>query len=233
MYSASDKEDLHCCTCTMMSPLFRLLRKEELELINASRRRVIFKSGETIVKEGAPMSHVLSFTSGIAKLFIQGTGDRRLILQFVKPTQFLGGPGIYLDNVHYFSVAAVEESSVCFIDIGVFKKTIQENPNFAAAFMKELSREGVFNYDRFISLTYKNMHGRIADALLYLHYKIYNERHFRIEISRQDLADFTGMSKDSVIRTLKELVDDKLIEVSSKNITIQDLIRLKRLSVFS
>jgi len=47
----------------MMSPLFRLLRKEELELINASRRRVIFKSGETIVKEGAPMSHVLSFTS--------------------------------------------------------------------------------------------------------------------------------------------------------------------------
>ncbi|MFH1160825.1 MAG: Crp/Fnr family transcriptional regulator [bacterium] len=233
MYKHFDQEELHCSTCSMKSPLFGFLRQEELELVNASRRRVIFKSGEIIVKEGAPMSYVLSFTSGIAKVFIQGTGNRRLILQFLKPTQFLGGPGIYLDNMHYFSVVAVEDSSVCFIDIHVFKKIIRENPDFAEAFMKELSKNGVFNYDRFISLTYKNMHGRIADALLYLHHEIYNERNFRIEISRQDLADFTGMSKDSVIRTLKELKEDKLIEVENKFITLRDQDRLERLSTFA
>jgi len=217
----------------MKSPLFRFLRKEELDLVTSSKRRVIFQAGEMIVKEGTPMSHVLSFTSGTAKVFLQGTGNRRLILQFLKPTQFLGSPGIYLDNIHYFSVAAVEDSSVCFIEINVFKKIIRENPEFAEAFMKELSKNGVFNYDRFISLTHKNMPGRIADALLYLHNEIFNERNFRIEISRQDLADFTGMSKDSVIRTLKELADDQLIAMDNRFIIIKDQVRLERLSVFA
>lgn len=179
------------------------------------------------------MSHVISFTSGVAKVYIQGSGNRNLILQFIKPTQFLGGPGIYMDNIHYFSVSAITESSVCFIEINVFKQIIRENVDFAEAFMKELSRNGIFNYERFISLTHKNMPGRIADGLLYLHHEIFNEHNFHIEIPRQDLADFTGMSKDSVIRTLKELSDDKTIELQNNTIIITDIAKLERISDLS
>ena len=179
------------------------------------------------------MSHVISFTSGVAKVYIQGAGNRNLILQFIKPTQFLGGPGIYMDNIHYFSVSAVVDSSVCFIEINVFKKIIQENVDFAQAFMKELSKNGIFNYERFISLTHKNMPGRIADGLIYLHNEIFNEEDFKIEISRQDLADFTGMSKDSVIRTLKELSGEKIIEMKGNAIAITDLEKLERISELS
>jgi len=179
------------------------------------------------------MSHVISFTSGVAKVYIQGSANRTLILQFIKPTQFLGGPGIYMDNIHYFSVSAVSDSSVCFIEISVFKKIIRENVDFAEAFMKELSRNGIFNYERFISLTHKNMPGRIADGLIYLHQEIFNDRDFRIEIPRQDLADFTGMSKDSVIRTLKELAEEKTIAQQNNTIIITDINKLEHISDIS
>ncbi|MFC2102518.1 cyclic nucleotide-binding domain-containing protein [Bacteroidota bacterium] len=122
MYKQSTSKEPHCCNCSMKSPLFRYLSTEELELVDRSRRRVYFKSGEIIAKQGAPLAHVISFTSGVAKVYIQGAGNRNLILQFIKPTQFLGGPGIYMDNIHYFSVSAVVDSSVCFIEINVFKK---------------------------------------------------------------------------------------------------------------
>ena len=220
---------LNCNFCSMKSPMFELLRKEELDLITETKKRVLFKAGETIVKQGAPLSHVLSFTSGLAKVYIEGSGNKNLILQFVKPTQFLGSPGIYVENIHYFSVAAVKDSSVCFIEIEVFKKIIRENCDFAEAFMKDVSVNGIFNYDRFISLTHKNMPGRIADGLLYLKDNIFTKER-EIFISRQDLAEFTGMSKDSVIRTLKELAGDGILEINNGTISITNLNKLIKIS---
>nr|NQU91104.1 Crp/Fnr family transcriptional regulator [Bacteroidota bacterium] len=223
----TDKLLSSCHNCSMKSSMFKFLTSEELDLVSRTKKRVLFKSGEIIVKQGAPLSHVISFTSGLAKVYIEGTGNRNLLLHFVKPTQFLGSPGIYTDSTHYFSVAAIENASVCFIDIHVFKKIIRENCDFANAFMKDVSQKGIFNYQRFISLTHKNMPGRVADGLIYMYTEIFNNP--TIKISRQDLADFTGMSKDSVVRTLKELAGDDIIEINDEGIKILNLEKLHRI----
>jgi len=217
-----------CHICSMKSPMFNLLSKEELDLVTRTKKRVLFKAGEIIVKQGAPLSHVISFTSGLAKVYIEDSGNRNLLLHFVKPTQFLGSPGIYAGSIHYFSVAAIENSSVCFIEINVFKKIIRENCDFANAFMEDVSQKGIFNYKRFISLTHKNMPGRIADGLIYLMQEISTST--SIKISRQDLADFTGMSKDSVVRTLKELSTDNILKINTDTIEILNLEKLQRIS---
>jgi len=217
----------------MKSPLFRLLNSEELELVSRTKKRVFFKAGEIIVKQGVPMSHVISFNEGLAKVYLEASNNRNFILQFIKPTQFLGGPGIFVDNIHFFSAAAVKDSAVCFIDMGIFKKILRENIRFAEAFMENQSKATIYNYDRFVSLTHKNMPGRIADALLYLNDHIFNGNDRLIEVSRQDLADLSGMSKDSVIRTLKELCDEQLIETGPQHIRILSLEKLKRISDIS
>lgn len=74
------------------------------------------------------------------------------------------------------------------------------------------------------------MPARIADGLLYLHNEIFSDRNHEITISRQDLADLTGMSKDSAIRTIKELSDDGLIETDNQKIVLKDIAKLTRLS---
>ena len=223
----------NCCDCSQKSHLFKFLNDDELGRISKSKTRVYFKAGEIIVKQGAPLSHVLSFTSGIAKVYIEGSRGRNLILQFIKPTEFLGGPGVFMDSKHYFTVSAVEDSSVCFIEIKIFKEIIRENKDYANAFMKLLSSNGIFNYTRFISLTHKNMHGRIADGLIYLHENIFNNRNYEIIISRQDLAELTGMSKDSVIRTLKDLDSDKVIEQKQRSVRIKNMQKLIQISELS
>ncbi len=226
-------KDMNCRFCSMKSPLFKVLSDAELELINCNKRHVVFRKGEIIVKQGAPMSHVISFTSGIAKVYIEGSGDRNLVLQFIKPTNFLGAPGIYADQVHYSSVRAVEESSVCFIDLHVFKQVIRENKRFAESFMELISWDGIFNYERFNCLTHKNIHGRLADSLIYLHEKIFNDRGNKIALSRQDMAELTGMSKDSVIRILKELEKEEVIENDGSIIQVKNMDRLIKISELS
>jgi len=217
----------------MKSPLFKVMTKEELELINTNKRQVNFKKGEIIVKQGAPMSHVISFTSGIAKVYIEGSANRNLVLRFIKPTNFLGAPGIFANQIHYSTVCAVEESSVCFIDIDIFKQVISMNTKFAEQFMELISWNGIFNYERFICLTQKNTHGRLADSLIYLHEQIFNERDYQISISRQDMAELTGMSKDSVIRTLKELYEEGVIKIDKQYIRIVEMDKLKKISQIS
>jgi CRP/FNR family transcriptional regulator, polysaccharide utilization system transcription regulator len=226
----ANTDGLSCQLCSLRSPLFNYLGNEELENITNTKKRVYFKQGETIIKQGAPLTHVISFTNGLAKAYIEGKNNRNLILQFIRPTNFIGGPGIYVDNKHYFTVTALQDSAVCFIDMAVFKDIIRKNPDFADAFLQQLSRNGIFNYERFISLTQKNMPARIADGLLYLQNEIFATGNNEINISKQDLADLTGMSKDSVIRTLKELTDDLYIEVDQSKITIKNLVKLTRLS---
>jgi len=225
-------EDFNCQFYSLRSPLFQFLNPEELERITNTKRRVFFKAGETIVKQGAPFTHVMSFTNGLAKVYIEGKNNHNLIIQLIKPTQFLGGPGIYVDSKHYFSVVAIEDSAVCFIDMNVFKSIIRQNLDFAEAFMQQMSKNGIFNYERFISLTQKNMPARVADGLLYLHNEIFAEPNREIRISNQDIAELTGMSKDSAVRTLKELSKDGLIEYYHRKIVIKDLIKLSRLSDF-
>ncbi len=222
----SKSNQANCCDCSRMSPVFKHLTNDELKIVNDSRIKVTYKAGENIVKQGAPLTHVISFTSGIAKVYIEGKNNKNHILHFLRPTEFLGGPGIYVDNKHHFSVTAIEDSTVCFIDIDAFKKIIKQNCDFADSFMQYISKNGIFNYEKFISLTQKNMHGRIADALIYLHNEIYFERDYNITISRQDLADFSGMSKDSAIRILKEFEKEKVVTLKNKVVKISDMNKL-------
>jgi len=222
--------EIHCCDCSRKSPLFQTLNDDELEYISKHKIPVSYKAGETIVKQNSPLTHVISFTSGIAKVYIEGPMNKNLILHFLKPTQFLGGPGIYIDRKHHFSVMAIEDSTVCFIEIEKFKELMQKNFQFAEAFIKYISGNGIFNYDRFISLTQKNMQGRVADALIYLHDDIFNDKDHLIKVSRYDMAEYTGMSKDSLIRILKEFREEGLIDCSDDHIKIMAMDRILSIS---
>jgi len=74
------------------------------------------------------------------------------------------------------------------------------------------------------------MHGRIADGLIYLSNKIYEGLNFSLHLSRQDVADLTGMSKDSAIRILKEFHNEGVIELDGRNLKIMNFGQLERIS---
>lgn len=216
--------------CVVKSPLFNFLKKEELKLVNKHRFEVSFKKGETIRKQGTFLSHVIVFNSGLAKLYIEGPNNKDLILRVIKPSQFIGGPGMYSDLKHHYSVAALVETTACFIDVKIFKEIIQTNADFASEFMKEFSIKMLLTYDRLISLTQKQIPGRMADALIYLSNEVFNSKLIEGILSNQDLADLTSMSKDSVIKVLREFKNEGVLNIEKNSIEITDLEALHKIS---
>ncbi len=217
---AKFSKSTHCAVCNLKMNLFRFLDDEQMEYINKSRYEVTFLKGETMFKQGGPLTHIACLTSGMAKIYIEGQGKKNMILKILKPTELVGGPGYHVDFRHHFSVSALSDSTACFIDINAFNDMIKANNVFALEFIKYLNTTTVRVYEKLMSLTHKQMHGRIADALLYLSKEIYNSNTFHTLLSRQDIADLSAMTKESAIRIIKEFKDEGIIDYNTSEFSI-------------
>lgn len=226
-YSAPNRS---CLFCQSKADVFSCLCAEELDLIEQRRIEVHFRAGELIFKQGTPNLHFLCLTQGKVKTYIEGIDNKNLVLQIIKPVEYILGPGIYSDNMHHFSAMAIEDSIACLVDLETFKKLIRTNPDFAEEFLRKISLNSIFTYDSFLSLTQKQMPGRLADVLLYLGDKIYENNKFRCTLSRQDLADMSGMSKESAIRILRDFKDMGLITVEGNDFELLNIEQLKHIS---
>ena len=218
----TDKLCIRCDNCNKKSPLFASLTDDELRLLNDDRHSVLFHEGEVILKQGTRADYLVSVVEGFAKMYIEGIQNRNLILDFVKPWKLMGGPSGMVKEKHRYSVMAIQETLVCFIDMDNLKKVLASNSEFSEQFLIYCSRNYQAALDRLVGISQKQMHGRVADALIYLSEDIYNSQTIGEEISRQDISDYTAMSKDSWIRVLKEFERDKIIILHGRKIEVLD-----------
>jgi len=223
-------KDSFCQNCNLKLNLFRFLTDAELGAINDSRYEVHFNKGETIFKQGGPLTHIACLTYGMAKVYLETETGKSIILKVLKPTELIGGPGFQVDNRHHFSVVAISDSRACFIDVNAFEQALKDNIHFNLEFIKFVNKTTIHLYGKLTGLTGKNMHGRIADALLYLSKIIYKKTDFSTDLSRQDIADLAALTKESSIRILKAFKDDKIIDFDSNSFSILNMEKLERIS---
>ena len=220
-----------CDVCNSKAPLFEHLNEEELQFINENRYSVRYHPGEIILKQGTKSDYFISLVTGFAKVYIEGHNDRNLILDYIKPWNLVGGPGINMKDKQHFSIVALEETLVCFLDNERFQKVLQKNETFSHEYLKLISNNYSQTLRRMVCLSQKQMHGRIAEALVYLSESIFGNKTITSVITRQGIADFTSLSKDSAIRILKEFERDSIISLSNGGIDIIDNKKLLDISI--
>ena len=223
---------ISCADCKEKSLCFKQLNKEELKLTNENRVQIHFKKGEIISKQGSFVTHIMYLKNGYAKVYKETDIDHNLILDIIPPGKLIGLTSLFnTDNIARFSVAALDKTTVCSIDRKTIEKLIHQNSQFAKSVIASLNEESFQFYDKMASLTQKQMNSRVADALIYLSENIFKSKKFKMILSRNDLADFTGMSMMSVVRTLKDFKEEKIIEDKKGYIDIKKINTLKQISI--
>jgi CRP/FNR family transcriptional regulator len=200
--------------------MFKMLSIEELQVIKDSRINIHYRRGEIIQKQGTFMSHAISVNAGLVKVYLENEGHSDTILRIVPPTNFIGGPGIYYDQLYHFSISALKDSSICLIDLNVFKSILDQNKAFAAEFMSDFSKSVISTYNRLIKLTKNNLPGRVAYALLYLFEEVYERKENTISITKHDLADLSAISRESVSKILRDFQSGGIIRFSSQEVEL-------------
>ena len=220
-----------CNGCARISSSFSKLFEKELELMDRKRVEISYRSGETITKQGHHASHIFYLQQGVVKIYKEVNQKDNLILSIYPGGSFIGLPTLFTSDIMPYSVAAVEDSRVCSIDKKAIESMILQNGQFASEIIRCLNRCNLYHFEKIVSLTRKQMNGKMAELLLFLASKIYDADRFRLSLSRKDMAEFTGLSVMSVIRGLKDFKSSGLIRDEKGWIEIIDKEALEKISV--
>lgn len=220
---------VECQQCFFKTTLCKALSEREFNSLFKLTKQGKFQKGEVIFRQNEKTEHLVFLTKGMVKLVYSAQG-KDIIIAIEKAQTLLGLSSILNEDLNISSIVAIEDCRGCIIDISAFKKTMLLNRRFmfeVITISTRMFRSSIFN---FISIAHKQSNGRIADVLIFLSESIYQSRSFALSLSRQELAEFAGCSKELIIRTLQHFSADGIITISGKKVAIIDVERLHQIS---
>ncbi|HCY00665.1 MAG TPA: hypothetical protein DG754_11050 [Bacteroidales bacterium] len=211
-------------------PFESVLLPDERDKLYSSTNKVEYSKRDIIIKQSARVSEIPLILSGLVKISREMRRGKNVILRIAQPGSYLGLSSIFGSDVYEYSVFALENVTVRFIDIETFSWLIKKNGLFGMEVVKQISADNIFNINRLSSLLYKQLPGRVADIILYFSEDIFKSETFSIPLTRQELAELAGTTKESLIRTLSEFKHDKIIDMNRNSFKVNSMHIIKTLS---
>lgn len=204
---------------------------EELSKLSAERKVHHFKKKEMIYMEGDEPNGIVFISKGKVKTFKTNEDGKEFITAIHNEGDFIGYIDLIENTEYRESAEALEETEISIIPKQDFFALLYSNRDVAAKFIKLLSNNLQEMEEKLINLAYNSVRKRVADALIALQnqYAHHNEKSTAFSVSREDLASMVGTATESVIRTLSDFKEEKLIDIKDKNIYILNPERLARM----
>lgn len=190
-------------------------------------------AGQTLFYEGDPAARVFTLTSGtirLSKLLLDG---RRNIAGFLFPGDFLG---ISVDDDHAFSAEAIEDSTLCCFSRPLFDDFLENHPAMEHELYRLAAHELASAQQQLVLLGRKTATERLASFLLILAQRTERAtgkptKMVELPMNRADIADYLGLTKETVSRSLSQFRADRLVRLQALDrVQILDRQALERLA---
>jgi len=204
---------------------------QELRHLAENRRTHNYRKKESIYNENTYPGGIYFLESGKAKARRINELGKEYITELYKEGDFFGYADLLQGTPYQDSVVALEDCTVSFIPKQDFFKLLESDFGLARKFISMLSNEVKEREESLLKLAYNSVRKRVAEALIYL-YETYGkegETPFSVAMSREDIASIVGTAAETVIRTLSDFKDEKLVALKGSTITLLDLERLRRM----
>jgi CRP/FNR family cyclic AMP-dependent transcriptional regulator len=212
-------------------PLFSGLEPDELQTLfdHAAIRK--YAKNTVIIQDGDESDSLYVIASGKVKVYLTDEKGKEVILNFQETGEYFGELAL-LDRIkRSASVITLVPCQFIVITRQDFMRCLAQHPTIALRMMKDLTTRLRELTEEVKSLALMDVYGRVARTLL----KLAEEKDGQLQISqalsRKDLANMVGSSREMVSRILKELEREGYLLFQGKAIIIQD--RLPRTSPHS
>ncbi len=198
--------------------------------MNLIKKEIVIEKGEIIYQEGEKINHLVYLKEGLVKLYKTGQGRTQQIISIATPRDFIGLLSVFSNTEYLYSLAALEDSSLCMIELDVIKKIILQNGKFALSLIEKMNRISDVVLSNKVELGIKQLRGRIAHILLMFADKVYGSDIYEFPVSRKELGELIDMRTENVVRILSEFRKDQLIGIEGKKIEIKNKPMLEKIS---
>jgi len=206
--------------------------KEWVSAILVHKKMFKVKKGELIFKEGDPVNGIFFIESGMVKVHKRWGADKELILRFANEHAILGHRALGGDGIYSISATAIQPSIVSYVSVDFFEATLKVNTAFAYKLLEFIASELRVSERKMRNLAHMPVKGRVADALISLKNQFGEtvQGFINVDLSRQDLASFSGATYETVFRVINELIQEGLLKLSGKSIGIANYEQLYKLT---
>jgi CRP/FNR family transcriptional regulator len=208
------------------------LENDELQQLEELAYRCCVESRATLFTQEQPAEFVYSLTGGTVRLYKLLPDGRRQIVGFALPGDFLG---LALADRYGFSADAIERVTACRFSRQTFSDFVDSKPHLLRRLHEFASHELSLAHDQMVILGRRNAAERIASFLIG-----FRDRWSRISsqpsvyiplpMSRQDIADFLGLTIETVSRIVNRLAREKSIVIVPDGVRLLNVAKIEALA---
>jgi CRP/FNR family transcriptional regulator len=214
------------CRVCQVRPLgiCSVLEPDEWVAIEQISQTVTFAERDTLVSETDPCSHFFSITAGVARLTRSLSDGRRQVMGFALPSDFLG---LSLEKAWTFSVEAITSMTACRFARHSIVNLVDQKPHFLMRMHEMASAELNLAQDHMLLLGRLTAEEKIGTFLLEMRRRWaridgHVSSHVPLPMGRQDIADYLGLTIETVSRTINQMQRDKRLVIVPDGIRLLD-----------
>ncbi len=213
-------------------PVFADLPDDALPAIHQHTSVRTYRRGTVIFFEGDPGAGFHYVRDGRVKI-VKTTGDgREHIIKLLNPGDIFAEVLLFNSQPYPATAVAAEDAVVGSISNAALERLVLDNNKLALQLIKALSQRLLYAQQKITNLALGDVLARTAETLLRLGRE--HGRHgengavvIAVGLSRQELANLVGTTRETVTRTLSTLRKEKIIDFSGDDLVILKPERLK------
>lgn len=205
---------------------------QSIKALREGRNILKYKKKQSIYQEGNHPNSLFYVIKGKIKIFRTNDEGKELITGLYSEGDFLGYASLLEDTVYKENAETMDDTELAVIPRKDFDELTHANPQVTQRFIKLLANNVAEKEVQLLGIAYNSLRKKVAEALLAV-YKKYSPSGggvFGIDISRENLAAVAGVAKESLIRTLGDFRDEKLVDIKEGHIFITNAKKMADLS---
>lgn len=205
-------------------PIFSSLSEKHLEELSEIVLEKTYRKNQVIFDQGDPGNSLIIIKSGLVKISLVDSNNHEFIIKTFSEHDFFGEMSLLDGGSRSATATAVEDTRALIIFRDNFIGLIQKNPSVALGMLSELSIRLRTTTENISNLTFFDAYGKVARCLLDLADKLGKREEaglaIHLTLSRQELANMSGLSRETFARILKEFQVRGCLKVQGKKILI-------------
>jgi CRP/FNR family transcriptional regulator, anaerobic regulatory protein len=221
-----------CAGCSVRGfSICAALDKAELRELESLGRHVHFASCDTVFAQEEMTTSFYNLLKGVMRLYKLLPDGRRQIVGFALPGDFLG---MATSTRHSFSADAIGSVAVCRFSRTSFARFIEDKPHLLRCINELAVRELSQAQDHMVLLGRRSAKEKVATFLIGWRDRLAQlkgpAKTVPLPMSRQDIADYLGLTIETVSRTFTKLDRDGVIEIMPGSVSLLDPARAEALA---
>ncbi len=203
-------------------------QSSNITLTSDERELYDYKKKQMLYSEGQRPKAVYYIKSGKIKTYKINEDGKELITNIFSTGDFFGYTYVLEEITYKENAQVLEDAEIMHIPKDDFITLISGDSQVAKQFIKLIARNVLDKEESLLNLAYSSLRKKVAYQLIQIFEKLKKDDN-TINISRENLAQATGIATESLIRTLSDFKSEKLIDLQGSSITILNENKLRNL----